>query len=307
MGRYALLVATGEYDDPFFEKLRGPAQDVLGLRRVLLDASIGGFDEVTVLENAPVDKIRADIDDILADKTHEDLVLVYFSCHGKLDLHKELYFIAKATKNNRLPSSALEAAYVEKLMSHSHAGGKLLVLDCCQSGAFPFGCTRSGLGRPLDGRFKEHQGYVLLAACDEFEYAFESDNRVPAISAPRPSYYTGALIAGLESGDADRNDDGFVDASELHLYLVNTVKTRTSEQTPQIRSSGLQAEFIVSRVPPLARKAPENQGATSEEAERYWRAIRDSQDPRDFEAFLATWPAEQYIDEAQRKLAELVR
>ena len=51
--RFALLIASFEYDDPYFRPLKAPAQDVKALSRVLGDPAIGDFGDVKTLLNEP--------------------------------------------------------------------------------------------------------------------------------------------------------------------------------------------------------------------------------------------------------------
>ncbi|MBB5867851.1 hypothetical protein F4553_001230 [Allocatelliglobosispora scoriae] len=248
MGRYALLIATGEYQDPLFRRLRSPAQDVRGLARVLEDPTIGGFDQVVVLEDRPDWELRQAVDDILADRTRDDTVVVYFSCHGMKDRFGRLHFVTTNTVENRLPGTSLASAFVSERLEHSQAGGRLLLLDCCNSGAFArgMGISKSPPRRPLDGEILENRGYVCITACDAYEYAFEGPDMT--LENPRNSLFTDALINGLLSGDADLDRDGWVEANELYLYTYGKVR-ETAEQTPSFFAAGIQGPFRVSRAP----------------------------------------------------------
>ena len=50
------------------------------------------------------------------------------------------------------------------------------------------------------------------------QYSFESGQRVDD-ATPQPSPFTRALVEGLRTGEADRNEDGFVSINELFDYL----------------------------------------------------------------------------------------
>ena len=59
-------------------------------------------------------------------------------------------------------------------------------------------------GRPGGGR-----GRAVITASNAMEYAFEGD-RLADDQHRRPSVFTGTLVEGLATGDADRDEDGLV-------------------------------------------------------------------------------------------------
>lgn len=240
MGRYALLVAASDYEDSYFEQLRSPAQDVRGLAAVLEDPAVGGFD-VTTLENAADHEVRRMLDELTADREPDDLVLVYFSCHGLQDIHGRLHFATTTTWAQRPASTAIAASFVTERLEHTAAGGRLLMLDCCYSGAFARGFAKTS-PRPLDGEIS--RGYVCLTACNEYELAYEGESVV--VDEPRPSVFTEVVIDGLRTGEADLDRDGWIEAGELHRYAFNAVR-RANRQTPSYFAAGLQTPLVIAR------------------------------------------------------------
>jgi chaperonin GroEL len=65
MAKYALLIASGEYEDPTLGRLRAPAQDVERLAAILEDPDIGNFAEVQVLCDAVDGVLRVKIENML--------------------------------------------------------------------------------------------------------------------------------------------------------------------------------------------------------------------------------------------------
>jgi chaperonin GroEL len=110
MGRHALLIATGRYTDQSLQRLRSPAQDVKRLAEILRNPSLGGFDGVKVCIDRREHELRLAIENILSDRTRDDLVLLYLSCHGVQDRRGRLYFAATNTRLNRLAATALGSA-----------------------------------------------------------------------------------------------------------------------------------------------------------------------------------------------------
>ncbi|MEV0677090.1 TCP-1/cpn60 chaperonin family protein [Actinosynnema sp. NPDC050436] len=226
MGRYALLVATGEYQDVGLSRLRAPAQDVERLAALLEDPDVGGFTEVKVLRDAADVEVRRAVEDVLAARSPDDLVLVYFSCHGLTTPTRRLYFAAANTVRDRPAGTAVPRSFVHEQLEDCRAAGRVLVLDCCFSGAFVEG-FKAGDAPVVDNS----TGYVVLTASNAYEYAFEEDTL--SLEAPRASLFTDVLIEGLSSGSADLDGDGWVDVNELFAYASREVRRRRPDQTPQ--------------------------------------------------------------------------
>lgn len=226
-GRYALLVAIGEYEDPSLDQLRAPQQDVQRLAAVLEDPAVGNF-TVRALEDAPDSEIRREIEDLLADRVNDDLVLLYFSCHGIVDPYHRLYFAATNTVRTRPASTAISRSFVNDQLEACRAAAKVLVLDCCFAGAFAEGFKGAPQGA-LEGQVG--RGYVVISACDSYEYAFESDGLVE--SAPRSSIFTDVLLEGLATGGADLDGDGRIGVDELFRYVHDGVVRRRPDQKPK--------------------------------------------------------------------------
>ena len=69
--------------------------------------------------------------------------------------------------------------------------------------------------------------------------------------------FTSALVEGLETGEADRDQDGLVALDELYDYIYDKVRTATPNQTPGKWTFGVQGElFIARRARPVTVPAP---------------------------------------------------
>src|SRR6478609_11108858 len=136
--RAALVVAVTDYVDPSLRQLRAPAGDAADLRDLLADPEIGGF-SVTSVINEKAQQIRLAIEDFLADRSPDDLLLVYLSCHGMIDLRRRLYFAARDTIKDRLASSGVESSWLLEQLEDCRARRQVVILDCCFSGAFAQG------------------------------------------------------------------------------------------------------------------------------------------------------------------------
>ena len=77
------------------------------------------------------------------------------------------------------------------------------------------------------------------------EYAFEGDSLADE-HQQQPSVFTSALVEGLTSGEADRDEDGLVSLNELYDYVYDRVRERNPKQTPG-RDVELEGELYLAR------------------------------------------------------------
>ena len=243
--RNALIVASYDYTDPGLRQLHAPASDARALEAVLQDPGIGGFDVRTLL-NAPTHEINLAVEEFFADRRPDDLLLVHFSCHGVKDEDGDLYFATSNTMLRRLGATAVGADFVNRCMGRSRSRRIVLLLDCCYAGAFERGMTARagtevGIEAQLGGR-----GRAVITASSAMEYAFEGE-QLADVGEPEPSVFTSALVTGLETGEADRDQDGLVALDELYDYIYDAVRATTPNQTPGKWMFGVQGEMVIAR------------------------------------------------------------
>jgi hypothetical protein len=248
--RKALIVASDEYEQEGLRHLLAPAADAEALGRVLGDPQIGGF-AVQVVRNEPAHLIQAQIEDLLSDSLPDDVLLLHFSCHGLKSESGELFFAARNTKPSRLRATAISADFVQRCMQGSRSRSIVLLLDCCYGGAFAQGVkVRAGgdvnvLEAFPSGKLGGGRGRAVITASSAMEYAFEEDQLADDHSQ-RPSLFTAALVEGLATGDADRDEDGWVSLNELYDYVFDKVREQNPHQTPG-RDVELQGELYLAR------------------------------------------------------------
>jgi transcriptional regulator with XRE-family HTH domain len=243
--RGALIVASGRYTDPGLRQLRAPSSDARALEAVLRNPDIGGF-EVRTLLNKPAHLVNLAVEEFFADRRSGDLLLVHFSGHGIKDQDGELYFAAPNTRMARLGATAVSAEFVSRRMTRSRSRRVVLLLDCCYAGAFERGLVARagaevGIEQQLGGR-----GRAVITASSAMEYAFEAGELADAREVP-PSVFTSALVQGLETGEADRNQDGLVGLDELYDYVYDKVRAATPNQTPGKWAFGMEGELYIAR------------------------------------------------------------
>jgi molecular chaperone DnaK len=234
--RKALIIANDQYEQESLPDLVSPAADAEALSRVLGDPHVGGF-TVQVAHNELSYEIASRIEETLADCRPDDLLLIHFSGHGLKSDSGELFFAARNTRTNRLGSTAVSADFVRRCLLASRARQVVLFLDCCYSGAFSGGVTvRAAEVNALDSFPKQRlgggRGRAVIAAAGATQPAFEPDGTGRAIK-PQPSLFTAAMVEGLSSGEADRDEDGLVSLNELYDYVFDKVQGQNPSQTPR--------------------------------------------------------------------------
>jgi hypothetical protein len=243
--RSALIVASYDYEDPGLRLLRAPERDAEALAEVLRDPQIGNFEVHTVL-NEPAHVVNLAVEEFFAERGRDDLLVLHFSCHGLKDETGELYFATADTKLRRLGSTAVSAEFVNRLMSRSRSRRIVLLLDCCYAGAFERGMmARADKAVHIEAQFGG-RGRAVITASGAMEYAFE-DAELADSSELRPSIFTRALVEGLETGDADRDQDGQISLDELYDYIYDRVRDVTPNQTPGKWTFAIQGDLFIAR------------------------------------------------------------
>jgi uncharacterized caspase-like protein len=241
--RSALIVASYDYEDPGLRRLRAPSRDAEALGQVLRDPQIGGFSVRTML-NEPAHVVNEAVEEFFADRTPDDMLLLHFSGHGIKDEGGELYLAAANTKLHRLGATAVPAEFVNRRMGRSRSRRVVLLLDCCYAGAFERGMLpRADTSVDIESQFGG-RGRAVITASSAMEYAFEGAE-LADVGEPRPSVFTTALVEGLESGEADRDQDGYVGLDELYDYVYDQVQATTPHQTPGKWTFGVQGELVL--------------------------------------------------------------
>ncbi len=171
--------------------------------------------------------LRRQIDVWLAKPGECDTLLFFFSGHGLWNpANGRMYLATTDTRLEDIEHSSLGIARLREQLGRCKASNKILILDCCHSGALK--------GESLDGEkltkaFENVTGLVTLASCKGNQVSLEWKEKYQGLF----SYW---LIRGLH-GEADLVPDGKIDVDELYRYV--------SEKVPQTAL----AEFGVKQTP----------------------------------------------------------
>ena len=75
------------------------------------------------------------------------------------------------------------------------------------------------------------------------EYAYEGDQ---LSGEGQPSFFTEAVVEGLRSGKADRDQDRWISVDDLYGYVHESVRAKTPSQTPNMKSE-LEGPLYIAR------------------------------------------------------------
>ncbi|MFJ1763171.1 caspase family protein [Amycolatopsis sp. NPDC088138] len=243
-GRHALLIATETYADPALRRLTAPGGDARALAEVLSDPAIAGF-EVTTLVDQPHHVVGEAIGEFYRGRRRDELTLLYFTGHGVKDDDGSLYLAMANTRRDSLMFTALAADQVERALAGCASRQKVLVLDCCYSGAFPAGkLAKAGTDVHTLERF-QGRGRAVLTASDATQYSFEGD---AVVGTAARSVFTRHLVAGLRDGSADLDHDGDVTVDELYSYVHEHVVAEMPRQRPK-HQSDVEGRIVLARNP----------------------------------------------------------
>src|SRR5829696_7407470 len=240
--RKALIVATYDYADAGLRRLAAPEHDAESLATVLEDPQIADFD-VTTLVNQPHHVVGEAIADFYSEARREDLTLLYFTGHGLKDDEGRFYLAMANTRRSALMFTAISGAQLNDAMDASPSRRKVLVLDCCYSGAFPAGRTaKADEGVQTLERF-QGKGRAVLTASDATQYAFEGDD---LRGSGTSSVFTRHLVEAIRTGAADLDEDGDIALDELYSYVREQVVAEMPQQRPK-KQEDVDGRILIAR------------------------------------------------------------
>ena len=239
--RVAILIGNGTFIyNPDPKNLRCPENDVSGLARIFRDSSKGAFDEVIELIDRDAQLIKKELYRKLNKAEQDDLVVVYYSGHGKLNKAGKLYLVTADTHPEELEPTSIAVSELIEYMRNSRCKKFGLILDCCYSGAITGGLLTKGDERVVDAQLRQisGNGVRVITASTAIQTAAE-------LADDQNSLLTKHLIGGLTSGDADEAFTGRIVFSDLFHYARKRV-IREGSQEPTITELDARDEFIIS-------------------------------------------------------------
>ena len=277
---YALLIGNSHYS---IGQLDNPANDAADLANTLRAIGFETTVKVNVDATAMKSLIR-DFGDKL--KNNDGIGLFFFAGHG-VQVNGENYMLPVGfpfKSEQEVEKNGVQANMVLRYMEDSRNRVNVVVLDACRNN--PFIKTRSLKTRGLAPMDAPSGSLVAFSTAPGTEASDGSG---------RNGLYTKHLMANVKMPGLTveqvfkRTREGVESESEREIGR---------KQSPREESSlkGSDMYFVA----PVVKKEG---GASSEEVElAYWNSIANSNNPADFEAYLAQYPNGKFVSPAQSKL-----
>lgn len=215
--RRAVLVAASEFKDAqSFPPLRFPAQDAARLREVLLDPELCFFDEAELVSNGTASMAVRALERFARASEPDDLLLFYYSGHGQLDRDGTLALAMPDSERDYLSTTSLISDELKRLFRMSRARHKIMILDCCYSGAASDAQFKGSLNDSITALAQQISGSFLLTASSRSEPAFESDTL-------QGGALTSCLIEGIATGAAAPPQASSITLAQLASYVRKKV------------------------------------------------------------------------------------
>ncbi len=264
--RLALLIANNIFEDEKYTSLHAPLTDVESLAKVLEDPNVGGFEILPFLINEPKSTIEKQIERVFKGEEAVDMLLLYFSSHGAVTSNTGSFYVAGKDTHHESPvATGISSTTIYEMMEASNAKQKILILDCCYSGAALRRAKGETNNKPIIKRTSA-RGRVTLTASGATEVAWEVKDEIQGLYL---SVFTKYLIQGLETGDADYDGDGNIDIDELYDYTYHQVRQVEQDQTPVKHVEKQQGKIIIAKSKKGLRSPEQLKGTFLNEESRY--------------------------------------
>lgn len=255
--RWAVIVGISRYKHHRLN-LKYADRDAEELYNVLVTPNGGGFKQEHICkltnEDATTGNITRALRSFLKKPAREDLVVIYFACHGTPDFDRpgNVYLLSHDSDPDDIAGTALPMREIDlSLKENLHAEKVVVLVDACHSAAIGGGIGRRNaiddstlLNRYLQEISRAKGGLALLTSAEANEVSFE-DSRWGG----GHGVFTHYLLKGMR-GAADTDGNGIITTGELFEYVRDNVKRATDyKQHPLIGSNAFDRNLPIALVP----------------------------------------------------------
>lgn len=228
--KLVVVIGIDEYDH--LPKLRHAVSDAMEVQKLLV--SQFGFEApIDPLTDKEATKraIEALLEDTLGQLVNgDDVLILFFAGHGttKVVKHREYGYIAPVEARENHYGDMIDMESLLKSCGKLEAQHIVVILDACHSALAlgPAVKQYRSAGSYQDALTSKRSCRVITSARGD---ELASDNG----PLPNHSLFTGTLIQGLRSREADLDGNGIITFSELALFLQQRVgQASESRQTP---------------------------------------------------------------------------
>jgi uncharacterized caspase-like protein len=235
--RWAIIVGISRYEHERLN-LKYADRDAEELATLLQTASGGGFEadhiEKLINEQATTRNVNRALRSFLKRPAKEDIVLIYFACHGAPDPDRPdiVYLLTHDTDPEDVSGTALPMREIDQSLRENLLAERVVIIaDTCHSAAIDGGIGRRGadndtaiVNRYLQQVSDAKKGIALLTSAAASETSQED-----ARWGGGHGVFTHFLLEGMR-GAADNPRDGVVAVGELFEYVRKQVRLATADQ-----------------------------------------------------------------------------
>src|SRR5450631_3215863 len=217
MRKVAFLVGNDTFPkDPSIPPLHFTQNDAREFAEVLEDPETCGF-ETRLYLNRSSQEVLTGLEQMSGELEQDDTLLFYYSGHGKLR-GNELCLVSNESTTKSLGATSIRTRLVLEYLQGSLARRRILILDCCHSGAVASVFKAVDSKSALDGLADSFGSYILTASTT-IELAEEREKDGHGV-------FTKALIDCLREGPKER-----ITINDLYEYAHSRLKI-SARQTP---------------------------------------------------------------------------
>jgi len=268
--RWAVIVGISKYKHSALD-LEYADRDAEKLYQLLLMPQGGHFQKEYICKltnkDATKENITRALRSFLKKPAREDLVIIYFACHGSPDSERpgNVYLLMHDSDPLDIAGTALPMGDIDRALTDTLLSEKVIILaDTCHSAAIGSGIRSRAvtenttlINRYLQEISQARRGTALLTSAEANEVSFEDKKW-----GGGHGVFTYYLLRGLE-GDADENNNGFVAVGELFEYVRENVKKATNHrQHPCIGTNPFDRNMPLAIAFPNAEKQAESSPLT---------------------------------------------
>jgi uncharacterized caspase-like protein len=232
--RWAIIVGISRYEHERLN-LKYADRDAEELSKLLQTPSGGGFEAEHIVklinEEATTKNVTRALRSFLKRPAKEDIVLIYFACHGAPDPERLdiLYLLTHDTDPKDVSGTALPMREInQSLQENLKAERVVIIADTCHSAAIGEGRgvdnSAALVNRYLQQVSETKKGIALLTSAAASETSLEG-----AQWGGGHGVFTHFVLEGMR-GAADNPRDGVVAVRELFEYVRKQVQLATDNQ-----------------------------------------------------------------------------
>ena len=230
---WAVIIGIDKYQ--YSDPLHYAVKDAEAVRDMLINKFDYPIENIRYLtdEEATLSNIKLNLGEVATSAGENDRILVFYSGHGETlegaDGSKKGYIIPYEGKQDNPFGTGFSMSEIATTAQMSKAKHMLFLMDACYSGLMKENVK--GLSK------SQEKGYLSKIANEKARQIITAgggDEQVIERDEWQHSAFTKNLIEGLDTWEADSNEDGYITADELSGYLrENVTEDSDFQQTPQ--------------------------------------------------------------------------